>query len=137
MTGNAPLFQTDVRVSFGDCDPAGIVFYPNFFRWADQLFHLYLDEKAAGHDAVCKAIDAIGLGLKSAEMQFRSPVASGQKLRLSLDRLEWDERALRLYNSGWVGDREAFQGKETRAVFVRKDGQLRAGETAPLRALLA
>ncbi|MBN8487191.1 MAG: acyl-CoA thioesterase [Burkholderiales bacterium] len=25
-----------VRVHFGDCDPAGIVFFPNFSRWMDQ-----------------------------------------------------------------------------------------------------
>ncbi|MFL6695326.1 MAG: acyl-CoA thioesterase, partial [Ramlibacter sp.] len=24
-----------VRVEFGDCDPAGIVWFPNFFRWID------------------------------------------------------------------------------------------------------
>ena len=24
-----------VTVQFGDCDPAGIVFYPNFQRWID------------------------------------------------------------------------------------------------------
>jgi len=23
------------RIEFGDCDPAGIVFYPNFQRWMD------------------------------------------------------------------------------------------------------
>ena len=24
-----------LHVEFGDCDPAGIVFYPNYFRWMD------------------------------------------------------------------------------------------------------
>ena len=24
-----------VNVTFGDCDPAGIVFFPNFSRWMD------------------------------------------------------------------------------------------------------
>ena len=24
-----------VRVEFGDCDPAAIVWFPNFFRWID------------------------------------------------------------------------------------------------------
>ena len=26
-----------VDVYFGDCDPAGIVFFPNFSRWMDQI----------------------------------------------------------------------------------------------------
>ena len=25
-----------VQVQFGDCDPAGIVFFPNFSRWMDE-----------------------------------------------------------------------------------------------------
>ena len=25
-----------VDVQFGDCDPAGIVFFPNFSRWMDE-----------------------------------------------------------------------------------------------------
>ena len=28
--------QYSVTVQFGDCDPAGIVFYPNFQRWMDE-----------------------------------------------------------------------------------------------------
>jgi len=27
---------TTVNVTFGDCDPAGIVFFPNFSRWMDS-----------------------------------------------------------------------------------------------------
>ena len=29
-----------VRVEFGDCDPAGIVWFPNFFRWILSLIHI-------------------------------------------------------------------------------------------------
>lgn len=35
---SAPPLRTtrfSVRVQFGDCDPAGIVFFPNFSRWMD------------------------------------------------------------------------------------------------------
>ena len=28
-------FTYTMRVEFGDCDPAGIVWFPNFFRWID------------------------------------------------------------------------------------------------------
>ena len=29
----------DITVEWGDCDPAGIVFYPNYFRWFNQGAH--------------------------------------------------------------------------------------------------
>ena len=25
----------DIRIEWGDCDPAGIIFYPTYFRWID------------------------------------------------------------------------------------------------------
>ena len=37
---------TRFTVEFGDCDPAGIVFYPNYFRWMDaSTLHFF---RAAG-----------------------------------------------------------------------------------------
>ena len=36
-----------IRVQWGDCDPAGIVFYPRYFEWFDACTIL-LFEKATG-----------------------------------------------------------------------------------------
>ena len=33
------VFRYPIEVKFGDCDPAGIVFYPNFYRWFDEAVH--------------------------------------------------------------------------------------------------
>ena len=33
-----------VRVEFGDCDPAGIVYFPNFFRWYDAASRNFFPE---------------------------------------------------------------------------------------------
>ena len=33
----------EVTVEWGDCDPAGIVYYPSYFRWCDQAtYRLFL-----------------------------------------------------------------------------------------------
>jgi acyl-CoA thioesterase FadM len=33
-----------IKVEFGDCDPAGIVWFPNFFRWIDASSrHFFLE----------------------------------------------------------------------------------------------
>ncbi|MEZ5660091.1 MAG: acyl-CoA thioesterase [Burkholderiaceae bacterium] len=32
-------FDLPMRVEFGECDPAGIVFFPNFYRWFDRATH--------------------------------------------------------------------------------------------------
>ena len=37
---------TDKRISWGDLDPLGIVFYPRYYAWMDECGHLYF--KTAG-----------------------------------------------------------------------------------------
>ena len=33
-----------ITVNWGDCDPAGIVFYPNFYKWMDEAHWDYFDQ---------------------------------------------------------------------------------------------
>ena len=83
------------RVFFGDCDPAGIVFYPNIFSWFDRAFHMLLDP-LGGHAAVCKRLDALGMGVMDAKAQFRRPLRSGDEIQISLRVLEWGSKSVTL-----------------------------------------
>ena len=133
----SPLFQADIEVSFGDCDPAGIVFYPNFFRWADGLFHSYLNRVAGGHAALCATLSAKGLGLMKAEMAFRRPAAPGDVLRLAIDGIEWSARTFSVSYSARQHGEIVCDGVETRGVFLLDGDRIRAGTTDALRQLLA
>lgn len=126
----------EVPVTFGDCDPAGIVFYPNFFRWFDRCFHDFMAVRAGGHQALCDALGAQGIGLMDAGAAFRAPVTENTVLRLEMRVDRWSGRSLRLAYHGHVGGRPAVEGHELRGVFLRRDGRLTAGDTAPLRAAL-
>ena len=59
---SAPDFTHDILITFGDCDPAGIVFYPNYFRFLDRTFHAWLMTHG-GHKAVCAKAGARDIGL--------------------------------------------------------------------------
>ena len=55
-------------------------------------------------------------------------------LVLSIEK--WSGKTLTLEYEGKVGDRVVVSGSEIRGLFIQKDGRMRAGEMAPLRALL-
>ncbi len=134
--------MTDIRhrnaipVSFGDCDPAGIVYYPNHFRWFDATFHALLRQFAVGHAAVCARLGSIGLGLMDCGGTFRSPANDGDLLVLDAQIVEWRDKSLRIAYEGRIGERLVVEGFELRGVFIREGGRLRAGPVAPLRAIL-
>ncbi|MGG7564586.1 acyl-CoA thioesterase [Rhodovulum sp. DZ06] len=127
--------HSQFRVSFGDCDPAGIVFYPNFFRWLDACFHEYLAGHG-GHEKVCESVGSIGLGLMDASARFRRPVKPGDVLTVVITGFEWSEKSLTLRYEGRLGDTVAMTGTEVRGMFIRTETGLRGGEMAPLRAIL-
>ncbi|WP_372891455.1 acyl-CoA thioesterase [Rhodosalinus sp.] len=137
MTGDSPPDHVlRVAVTFGDCDPAGIVFYPTFFRWFDRCFHDFLFLRAGGHAALCERLGSAGLGLMEADARFRAPVRENETLVLGMRASGWHAKAVRLDYTGHVGERLAVVGHELRGVFLHRDGRMTAGEVAPLRAAL-
>jgi len=86
-------------VSFGDCDPAGIVYYPNIFRWLDATFHVQL-RPFGGHGAVCAQLGSVGLGLVDVSAQFRSPLRDGDHLTILPRFAQWGRKTLTLEYEG-------------------------------------
>lgn len=131
------VFSATYRVSFGDCDPAGIVFYPNLFAWLDRTFHSFLAENAGGHAALCAQLDAKGIGLTDAACSFRAPVTEGDALTIAITAISWDSRTFTLAYEGLVDGKPHFKGSETRALFIQSDGRLKAGDLSGLRSILS
>ena len=130
------ILQTcTIRVSFGDCDPAGIVYYPNHFRWFDATFHALL-QRFGGHAAVSRKLGSIGIGLIEVGGAFRAPAEDGDALVLTARLVEWREKTLRIAYEGRIDGRLTVEGFEVRGLFIREDGRLRAGRMAPLREML-
>lgn len=130
------LYARNFTISFGDCDPAGIVYYPNFHRWMDATFHGLLRARGAGHKALCVELGAMGLGLMETGMRFRAPGVDGDRLALSVEGIDWSARSYRVAYTGRVGERVLIEAFETRGLFVWRDGVLRADPVSPLRASL-
>ncbi len=124
-----------LQVTFGDCDPAGIVFYPNMFRWMDASFHHFL-RTHGGHAAICKKLDAVGLGLIDASAQFKRPLKDGDKLDIHLSLTDWSNKTVTIKYTGKVGDRTAFESKEVRALFKPSDKGITAGELKDFKTLI-
>ena len=60
-----------VQVQWGDCDPAGIIFYPTYFRWFDSAtWGLFA---AVGYGAKRMRAEHRAMPLVTAECEFRSP----------------------------------------------------------------
>ena len=123
-------------ITFGDCDPAGILFYPHYFRFMDATFQAWLRGRGLDQETVRERWEAPGTGLLDAGATFRAPVADGDTLRHEMAVEAWEARSVRLSYRGLMGDRLAVEGHETRGLFHRdpaRGGRLTLAEIEPLR----
>ena len=122
-----------VRIEWGDCDPAGIVYYPRYFAIFDASHH-GADRARARHDQdqYLKAYDFGGYPLVDTHARFLIPTRFGDDVTIEttvteIRRSSFDVRH-RLTKDGKL----AVEGFETR-VWVRGDADTAQGmKSSPL-----
>lgn len=123
-------FDVSIRVVFGDCDPANIVYFPNFYRWFDQATHDLCS--AAGYDLgdVRARRGWVGYPIAEAGARFLRPATFGDLLRVQTRVREWKPRFFLLDHFVWRDDQLLAQGWQTR--FIGHHDPARAGKLAAL-----
>ena len=66
-----------VQLQWGECDPAGIIFYPTYFRWIDAASWSLFD--AVGYSPKWMRAHHMAMPLVSAECQFLFPAENGDR----------------------------------------------------------
>lgn len=114
-----PGFSIGRHVEWGDCDAAGIVFYPNYFRWMDETFHALT--RASGFDQRSLINDhgLVGTPLVNADCSFRAPARYYDDLTVSAVVQSVSRSSVSLSYSFAVAANVVAEGSETR-VFVRQ-----------------
>ena len=86
----------DIQVDWGDCDPAGIVFYPNFYRWMDRGFWLLFGSRGLTLDVLRERYKALGGPLVDTGATFLQPVQPGEILTVSSLIQHWGTKSFRI-----------------------------------------
>jgi 4-hydroxybenzoyl-CoA thioesterase len=124
--GKEIVFCVDVQ--FGDCDPAGIVFFPNFSRWMDAASHNFFRQCGlpAWHELKDPA-PCIGAPLLEIHTRFHTAATYGERLDVHTRVEEWRGKVFIQHHRIMRGDALICEGQETRALCVRgADGRLKA-----------
>jgi 4-hydroxybenzoyl-CoA thioesterase len=83
-----------VRVEFGDCDPAGIVWFPNFFRWIDAASrHFFAECGVPRWEETTRTLGVIGTPLVDTHSRFLKTASYGDTLQVLVSVPEWREKS--------------------------------------------
>jgi 4-hydroxybenzoyl-CoA thioesterase len=79
-----------VRVEFGDCDPARIVWFPNFFRWIDAASrNFFVQCGVPSWTETEKTLGVIGTPLVDTRAKFIKTATYGDTLYIHTSVSEW------------------------------------------------
>lgn len=125
--GESGAIVAGFPVEWGDCDEAGIVFYPHYFRWFDAAFQRLLRSRALSQGALRARFGVVGTPILEAGASFRSPARSDDVLEIVARIESWGRTTFRVAFDGRVREHPVVAGHEIRA-FVAQDeaGRLRA-----------
>jgi len=118
--------QHEVMVEWGDCDPAGIVYYPSYFKWFDQATYRLFLKAGMRRDDVSSGQWKEGTPLVAAERAFKRASQTGEKLVIEshVERFGRSSFTIRHVFRDATGA-VAAEGTETR-IWARKEGDARS-----------
>jgi len=122
-------FTRELTLVWGDCDDAGIVFYPNYFYWFDGTYHLYLRSRGMGMRDIKAQFGAV-TPLVDVGAKFFAPISYEDTVQIQVRVAEWMERRFRLEYLVMCGDKKIASGHEVRAWAQFED---QAGHSGRLR----
>ncbi len=119
-----------VAVQFGDCDPAGIVFFPNFLRWMDAAsLSFFMQCGLPPWRELVKTRGIVGTPLLEINTKFIKTVTYGETITIATHVEEWRAKVFvqvhRVTRAGvdahgTAGEDLICEGREVRA-FTRRD----------------
>jgi len=107
------LWSTPIKIRFGHCDPAGIVYTPRFFDIFNVAIEEWYGERLGISYYELIGPRRTGLGYVNAHGDFFQPVRMGETLDVAVDLERVGNASFALTLHAFLGDNEALRGRFT------------------------
>ncbi len=114
----------EIEIDWADCDAAGIVFYPQFFRMMNVGMHKMFEHVGLPFRDLITRFGTTGVPMLDVQATFKSPARFGDKVVLESRITEWRNKTFLVRHEMRLGERVIFEAHEVR-VWAGKD------DTAP------
>jgi 4-hydroxybenzoyl-CoA thioesterase len=110
-------------VEFGDCDPAGIVWFPNFFRWIDAASrHFFAECGVPRWEETTQTLGVIGTPLVDTHTRFVKTASYGDTLDIAVRIAEWRDKSFVQTYRVTRGDDLILECEEVRIFAAKREG---------------
>ena len=108
------------KVRFGDTDAAGIVFFPNFYKWMDEASHEFFT-KLGYSTSKLLSVEKVSTPLLESKCEFKKPLFFEDEVVLRTEVLEIHNKVFKLAHTFYRGQTLIATGYTLRAWTLFED----------------
>jgi 4-hydroxybenzoyl-CoA thioesterase len=106
-------------IEWGDCDPAGIVFYPRYFAWFDACTAGLFAAAGLPKPEMIKKYNLLGIPMVDTRARFLVPSKFGDEITIVSSITEFRRSSFDVRHQIFRGEVLAVEGFETRVWTIR------------------
>jgi 4-hydroxybenzoyl-CoA thioesterase len=111
-----------IHIEWGDCDPAGIVYFPRFFEYFDACTNALFERAGLPKHEMIEKYQILGIPLVEARASFIVPSRFGDNVVVESCVTEWGKSSFSVQHKLFRGETLAVEGFERRVWTVRAPG---------------
>ncbi|HUL15583.1 MAG TPA: acyl-CoA thioesterase [Terriglobales bacterium] len=122
-----------IQIEWGDCDPAGIVYFPRYFEIFDACTAALFEKAGLPKHEMLKRYGIVGIPMVDTRAKFIGPATFGDKVEVESRIADWGDTSFSVEHKVFKGDKLIAEGFEKRVWTVRTlegDGALKS-QTIP------
>lgn len=117
--------EIQLRVNFGDTDSAGIVFYPNYFKWFDAAAHQFFRSIGLPTRELRNKQNIV-TPLLDVGCTFENPLFDEDVITIKTQVVEINRKTFKFKHEVFRGDTRTGHGFELRGWVMKSEGKLAA-----------
>lgn len=116
-------FDMPIRIRFAHCDPAGIVYFPQYLVMTNMLVEEWFNERLAIDYAHMIQTRRVGLPIVKLDCEFSRPSRMGDTITLSLDVTRIGRRSISISIVARCADEVRFRSAQVLVTTSLESGQ--------------
>lgn len=122
MTVTGLVNRREQAIEWGDCDPAGIVYYPRYFAFFDNATAALFGAAGWPKHEMVETFGIVGIPMVDTRATFRIPSRWGETIAIESRIADWRRSSFDVEHRVFKGDALAIEAWETR-VWAGRDPQ--------------
>ena len=120
-----------IRVAWGDCDAAEIVFFPRYFEWFDAGTHILFDKVGLSFARLSELYGRVAIPLVATRATFILPSTYGDDVVIDTAIARWGRSSFDVHHRLLRGDALAVECLETRVWTIWNAAHRLEGQAVP------